>query len=439
MRRVLSIAFASTLVAFSAFAQNTDIEALAGLNFNFANPGARSLGMGGAFIGLADDASAAEANPAGLTILKKLEISLEGRNYETIQTFNTAGTFPDLVNQEFNAFSRSAEVNFGSIVVPIGRGSIAAYYHQPLNYQNDILNIFGEQGSNGQFDVIPINFFLGPNGPVTEDECGRLGSPACLEYELFPFFTGVDIKMQTVGVAGAYSFGNLSLGVGIRHHQFKEIATTFRTDLELNPLNQISQTSDTDDVTFTAGFKWALSERFSVGGVYKQGAAFEAPIFFESVDDPLERVDTATFHVPDIAGVGFSYRPLPVLTINADAIQVTYANLTDDFRGILNAPNDGYTSEDVTELHVGAEYFFTTKIPVAIRGGWWRDPAHSVEFTGALNSPAGVAARILFPPGEDQDHLSIGIGLAWPSFQIDAAYDTSDRFKVGSLSAVTRF
>ena len=69
------------LVAVPAAAQNVDIEALSGLQFNFGNPGARSLGMGGAFLGLADDASAAEANPAGLTILRKPEISIEARNY----------------------------------------------------------------------------------------------------------------------------------------------------------------------------------------------------------------------------------------------------------------------------------------------------------------------------------------------------------------------
>ena len=59
------------LFALPAFAQNTDIESLAGLTFNFRNPGARSLGMGGAFLGLADDATAAETNPAGLTILRQ--------------------------------------------------------------------------------------------------------------------------------------------------------------------------------------------------------------------------------------------------------------------------------------------------------------------------------------------------------------------------------
>jgi hypothetical protein len=40
-----------------------------GVDFRFNNPGARANAMGGAFIGLADDATAAYTNPAGLTIL----------------------------------------------------------------------------------------------------------------------------------------------------------------------------------------------------------------------------------------------------------------------------------------------------------------------------------------------------------------------------------
>src|SRR5688572_6657952 len=79
MRKVIGVLL--VLVAIPATAQNVDIEALSGLQFNFGNPGARSLGMGGAFLGLADDASGAEANPAGLTILRKPEVSIEVRNY----------------------------------------------------------------------------------------------------------------------------------------------------------------------------------------------------------------------------------------------------------------------------------------------------------------------------------------------------------------------
>ncbi|MCB1033930.1 MAG: hypothetical protein KDD47_08875, partial [Acidobacteria bacterium] len=63
-------------------------EALATLQFNFTTPGARSLGLGGAFLGLADDATAAYTNPAGLTVLSKPEVSLEGRTWR----FDTAYT-----------------------------------------------------------------------------------------------------------------------------------------------------------------------------------------------------------------------------------------------------------------------------------------------------------------------------------------------------------
>src|SRR4029453_19508395 len=100
MRRSLLLVM---LCAFAAplAAQNTDIEAVSGLQFNFGNPGARSLAMGGAFLGRADDASAAEANPAGLTILRKPEVSVELRNYEEQQLFSTSGTYPDVVRTPF--------------------------------------------------------------------------------------------------------------------------------------------------------------------------------------------------------------------------------------------------------------------------------------------------------------------------------------------------
>ncbi len=131
--RKLSLALAA-LLALPAAAQNVDIEALSGLQFNFGNPGARSLGMGGAFLGLADDASAIEANPAGLTILRKPEVSIEGRNYQEQQTFTTSGTFPDIERTAFTYYSDRAQISFASAVFPIkDKFTIGAYFHEPLN------------------------------------------------------------------------------------------------------------------------------------------------------------------------------------------------------------------------------------------------------------------------------------------------------------------
>src|SRR5690348_11505922 len=58
------------------------------LQFDFQTPGARSMAMGGAFIGAADDASAAFTNPAGLAFLTaagKRELTAEGR-FSSIET-----------------------------------------------------------------------------------------------------------------------------------------------------------------------------------------------------------------------------------------------------------------------------------------------------------------------------------------------------------------
>src|SRR5437667_11570929 len=127
MRKICFFLAICVAVTAPLAAQNTDIESLAGLQFNFGNPGARSLGMGGAFLGLADDASAAEANPAGLTILRKPEVSIEARNYQEQQIFSTSGTFPEINRTAFSHSSNRAEVTFASFVYPVKNFTFGAY------------------------------------------------------------------------------------------------------------------------------------------------------------------------------------------------------------------------------------------------------------------------------------------------------------------------
>ena len=458
---VLTLIFVAPLVG-----QNTDIESLAGIQFNFANPGARSLGMGGAFLGLADDASAAEANPAGLTILRRPEVSIEGKHFKTEAFLNTTGTLPNPEVTSFSSFSRAVEVGFASFVYPIKDFTVGAYFHSALQYQNNV-SAFED----------PVNFFLPRGGtPVSRTECERLvrtsnDPAACTEFQLFPFLSAVEMDMNTWGLSGAWKRGNFSVGAAARYHQFEEGAFSFRSDFQGNPLLLVAQgtISDTvnrdlekvDDVTFTVGVKHTFNEFISAGGVYKQGAQFDVPIFAVdlSTNTTIDEVSANTsFHIPDIAGLGISIRPIPVMTLNVDAVYVQYSNLVDDVRAInpfVRNVKNALRADDVVEVHLGAEYFFTTKIPVAIRAGYWIDPAHSVEYRGPLTctaaeaAPTGQSAAIcsanrvtaatLFPKGEDQEHKSIGVGLSWPRFQIDAAYETSERFKVGSISMVTRF
>ncbi len=469
MRKLLVLI---ALIAVPAVAQNTDIESLSGLQFNFGNPGARSLGMGGAFLGLADDASAAEANPAGLTILRKPEISVEGRNFEEQQLFSTSGTFPEVHRTAFTHFSQRVDLTFASVVIPVkNRFTLGVYYHEPLRNEGAGSVIPTFNNLTGGLETNVPDFFFLPAKQTPTDEAGCIAERnatknplACLQYTVLPFVSALKVQEQTLGLAGAFKVGNFSFGVTARHQRFHEEALTIRFDqdpftLALVGFSSFSvqatgdirkrgdQVKNQSDWTGAAGMKWAPSDKFSLGAVYKQGAQFDAPTFAANANTNFEFVKAAdtVFHMPDVYGVGVSVRPIPVLTINADAVHVTYSNLVDNFVSInadIRAIDKAYRASDVTELHLGAEYFFTSKLPVAIRGGVWRDPAHNVEFRGpvtAPTTPSAVASAILYPKGEAQTHISVGAGLAWPRFQIDAAYDRSPHFRVGSISMVTRF
>jgi hypothetical protein len=76
------------LLLFSTGSNAQGGEGFVDFQFSFSNPGARSLGFGGAFVALADDATAAYANPAGLVQLIQPEVSVEGRfwSYSTAYT-----------------------------------------------------------------------------------------------------------------------------------------------------------------------------------------------------------------------------------------------------------------------------------------------------------------------------------------------------------------
>jgi long-subunit fatty acid transport protein len=436
-------ALLSLTLATTALAQNTDIEALSGLQFNFGNPGARSLGMGGAFIGLADDASAAESNPAGLTILRKSEVSMELRQSTISQRFVTGGTYPFVTDGDFPA--QDLNVTFASVVVPFHAGVVAGYYHRPLSFSN-------------QVDVTSRyttpNFYLGPDGPVSAGQCGA----NCTEHRIYPFATSVDVAIETFGLAAARRWGDFSFGAAVRYHRFSEEADTFRQDLDApgSPVFAVAQTNASrlfgktsdNDLTFVAGVRWIPSSVFSAGAIVKKGPTFPVAVqAAPSTSATMQLVASTEFHVPSIIGVGVSYRPAPQLTINADAVRVGYGKLTDKFVSVLEYGTEsagaiesaaGYETKNGLELHAGVEYFILLRAPVGLRAGWWRDPAHSIAYRGPLTTPHGVAARILFPGTEAENHYSVGIGVSLPHFGVDVAYDTARSLRTASLSFIAR-
>lgn len=86
----------------------------------FTNPGARSIGLGGAFVAIADDATAAFANPAGLVQILRPEISVELRG--------TASRFDREI--PYDLANGVSGLGFFSFVYPSRSWALALYSHQ---------------------------------------------------------------------------------------------------------------------------------------------------------------------------------------------------------------------------------------------------------------------------------------------------------------------
>ncbi len=91
----------------------TNEEVFREYQFNFIPPGARANGMGGAFIGVADDATAIFSNPAGLAFLNETAVtfeyrftSLDAHTDEIVGRFNTQfDQVAEELNTSFLAFN----------------------------------------------------------------------------------------------------------------------------------------------------------------------------------------------------------------------------------------------------------------------------------------------------------------------------------------------
>ena len=250
------------LAAAAGHAQGTTL-----LEFSFSNPGARSMGLGGAFIGLADDATAAYANPAGLVQLVAPEISLEARASTHDTPFTVGGraagqpsglgidTLPGLSFGVSSVDARS--LSFLSWVRPFRRWSVALYRHQLARFDSRFV-------TNGLF----------------------AGPASAAAVRLPDAVSSAHLDDVSLGLSAAYRVSDtFSVGLGISRveHDISIREETFLPDDDTvearfgpatySPARSVGTTeivAGSEDWVFLAGFLWRLSDSLSLGGVYRR-------------------------------------------------------------------------------------------------------------------------------------------------------------------------
>jgi len=347
---------------------------------NPVGSGARATGMGGAFISVADDATAASWNPAGLIQLENPEVSLVYSYFNRRQEYSSS-VHPEI---ESTHDMETDGVNYASAAYPFvlfNRNMIVSVNYQRLYEMDKSIN------------DLKLNIAGGKNANIHFEQTGYL-------YAISPAMAVQIIPGLSVGATLNIWDKNLTEN-GWETRQRGEIQTVVERpayDLLINEV--ISETRDTSfsGVNANFGILWSVSDKFAVGAVYK--TSFDADLGQKtdsSYDRSQTRTDTGvttlyptafdshsedlTMKMPASYGIGVSYRHSDALTVALDLYRTDWSRFVIvDSSGVERNPLDRLpVSEgrltDTTQVRLGGEYLFIRdKYVVPFRLGLFYDP-----------------------------------------------------------------
>jgi long-chain fatty acid transport protein len=414
------------------------------LQFDFLNPGAKSLALAGAFAGLADDATASFANPAGLTQLDQSEFSIEGRYNHITTQFLQGGRLSGPV-QNIGVDTVAGPVFGDSSGNHLGLGFASGVYRNRAHgwviaaYRHELVRVDQTFLSQGVFQV-------SPDGSVSARDVPQLGVRS--------------VSVTGYGAAAAYRpLPSLSVGAGVAAYSFTIDSrfTRYPEDGFFGPPNlgivpqprPATQTGDDTAVAPTVGAMFGR-DRLRAGIVYRRGPTFN---FTTTYGSGLQR--QTAFRVPDTLAFGASFRIHPTLLVAGEVTRVTYSRLVNGFvtdqvlESDLALQSDhqaGFSIDDGTEVHAGIQYLaIDTRGTPRLRAGAWFDPDHSVHYH-PTRPPASLPDALFderFPvalsTGRNQVHWTGGIGLTLSAHvELNAAADIAPRNKLFSTSFIVR-
>jgi long-chain fatty acid transport protein len=428
-------AFAVPTAAWAQSGQTAQIP----LQFDFLNPGARSLGMGSAFTAVADDATAAYTNPAGLTFLVKPEVSGELRYRHLDTTFLAGGRLSGVITGTGvdtmqgplygHSIDSAFRPYFASVVYPHGRISVAGFRHE-LALQN---NSFLSQGPFQQS-------FLGTTVINNSRVLGLTGTR--------------DLWIDNYGGAVAYRFSpSVSAGVEISAYRFSDTSSFASLGFvsqfgavdstTAGKASTTTQTGTATSVGVNAGLLVTINPKVRAGFVWRSGVAF-AFTQVNVVPGSPTVTETGQFRTPTVIGGGVRVQATDEFAFAVDYDRVVYSRLVKDFISFQVDPAivGRVLISDGNEAHFGVEYTLTSVAHTpTIRAGAWFDPDHAVRYlTDSTNSSDDVRLKATFPGGASIWHYCVGVGVPLSrNFEVNAGADLASARRYVAASIVARF
>ena len=381
-------------------------------SLNPVGSGARATGMGGAFIGVADDATAASWNPAGLIQLEKPEVSAVYSAYKRRQSYSSS------VHPEIEGANRmnTSSLNYASAACPF----VLAKHNMVIsvNYQR-----LYEMSKNVR---MPYTWNIGGDklyDSIRYSQDGYLYavSPA-LAMQITPHFS----------LGATLNLWENYLGTNGWDSTYTSSARGTLAGFPVTMTNHERSSTAFSGTNANFGFLWSPYPRFSIGGVYKtpfDGHLKKRTTTFQTQDWPTipfhiastsRKVDYLTMRMPASYGLGFAYRHSDTWTVSLDVYRTEWSrfSLEDGLGNDVN-PYDGKPLsegrlKDTIQVRAGTEYLIIKgRTVIPLRFGLFYDPEPT------KGNP------------DDYYGFSAGIGFVRGKIAVDASYQYRTGKNVG--------
>ena len=415
----------------------TSVVAIGQVTYSFTGGGARAAGMGKAFLGVSDDASALTWNPAGLVSFDKVVLSL------AYGSFQPRGNFFNEEAAGGAAISRGtvkqagsfSQINCLSFVAPVrisGRQVVLSAAYTQAGDDYSTVN-FGNKGAMWQLDQ---------GGNEIDGSRSTYSTMIDQENHFSPY-------MVNIGFGTPLSKG-LDLGIALNVYSGRQLDrysyvtiydSLLYTDNQRVKWGSNSLTLDTfrlSGVNFTIGLKKAF-EKFNVGLVFKTGYTLSGSgglvrSQYSSINGVPLSVTSRTLYLdyqlykkemPWSIGAGIGYKATENLLVAADFEYHPFKNTTMQVRDSIimhsgDQNKEYFTTIDTLKYNVftmrgGVEYSWKTGASFAplvpIRAGMAYIPTPSKSF-----DRFGEYSRAT------ETDMSAGIGVYWSQIHLDLSY-----------------
>lgn len=384
------------LVAVVAFCS---VMAAYALDLNITGAGARAKGMGGAFIGIADDATAVGWNPAGLAQLDRPEASAVGVFNMTkyTESWTWTSTSGNLEGEDENSAHHIAP-NFFSLVLPIKMSARNLAFAIAYQRMVDFGEVTSDTGTLGSGHYEQENKFTGGIDAI---------SPA-LAIQIFPQFS--------IGVAG---------NILVRGAKLTQERTYDNSAYYYN----YEETMNFRGFNINAGVLANLNKNFSMGASLRLPFTMTRTGEWEESYNLISGSGSSSgefldpqreWTMPMMIGVGLAVRPNENLTLGFDFEHRGYSgtDYTYHATGFDTTYNAGWMNTN--QFRVGMEYLFVgPKAVFPIRLGFKTNPLIEPEETWTetatgWTADSSVTTGLAFTGG-----FGIKMGKLW----LDLAYE----------------